>query len=481
MSSAIETIANSARLVIPASTMLLSGCAFYGVAAVVDPPKPNQIQTYRRCWGWGALAVWLLVTALSFSRSDVNLDVASGLFRFDSVSLAAERLTLLGGLITILIGWSSVSARALPEYYGSLAIMLSGLMLVGSANDLTTLFLGLELVSIPTYVLLAIARGDRAGRESTLKYFSLSSFSSCFFLLGASYLYGLAGSTDLITIHEVVGSRETLMGAVALIAVISGLAFRITAVPFHFYAPDVFQGTTVPLAAILAYLPKVAGVIAIIRVVGVGTNELSSTAEYILLILAVLTMTVGNSLALVQSKLIRLLAYSSVAHSGYILVGIAAGINGIAPLEPVYFYLAAYAVMTLGVFAIIAGVESTGQKIEKIDDLAGLVQRFPAAAAALAICLTSLIGLPLTAGFWAKLEIFLSAIASDDLLFRWVAVIMAANAVIAAGYYLRVLGKLFEPGRGGLPSKPWDRSLIYATALCAVLTILWFFQPNRLI
>ena len=273
----------------------------------------------------------------------------------------------------------------------------------------------------------------------------MSSFSSCFFLLGASYLYGLAGSTDLRTIHERVGSSETLLASVALLAVIGGLAFRITAVPFHFYAPDVFQGTSVSLAAILAYLPKVAGVMAIIRVVGIETNSLSSKAEFILLVLAVLTMCVGNVLALVQSNLLRLLAYSSVAHSGYILLGLATAIDGGESLDPVYFYLAAYAVMTLGVFATIAGIESSGRKVERIDDLAGLAHRNPAAATALAVCLVSLIGLPLTAGFWAKLEIFLSAIASEDVLFRQVAIVMAVNAVIAAGYYLRVLGKLVEP------------------------------------
>ena len=480
-SAAVETITNSIRLVAPASAMLLAGCAFFGVAAISDPPTPDKVSTHRRYWGWGALAVLFFVAALSFSRDTTNLDVVAGLFRCDSVSIAAERLTILGGLISILIGWSSASSKSLPEYYGSLAIMLSGLMFVGAANDLTTLFLGLELISIPTYVLLSIVRRDDSGREATLKYFSLSSFSSCFFLLGASYLYGLAGSTDLITIHERVGNSQSLLASVALLAVIGGLAFRITAVPFHFYAPDVFQGTSVSLAAILAYIPKVAGVIAIIRVVGVGTNDLSSEAEFILLVLAVLTMCVGNTLALMQSKLLRLLAYSSVAHSGYILVGIATAIDGGGSLEPVYFYLAAYAVMTLGVFAIIAGSESSGRKIENIDDLAGLAHRAPGAAAALAVCLVSLIGLPLTAGFWAKLEIFLAAIASEETLFRWVAIIMAINAVIAAGYYLRVLGKLFEPTTDAIPGKPWERSLIFASALCAVLTILWFFQPNGLI
>ena len=199
--------------------------------------------------------------------------------------------------ILILMSWSTAPKGRLAEYYGCLLLILAAIPIVGASNDLVSLFLGLELVSIPTYILLGIVKNDNAGAEATLKYFLLSAFASCFFLLGASYLYGYAGSTNLSVIHNALGDGRRLM-ALGLLLTICGLSFRITAVPFHFYAPDVFEGTSVTLAGAMSYLPKVAGFVALIRLVGAGSVHVGAQEIIVpaLLCCAAITMCLGNFL-----------------------------------------------------------------------------------------------------------------------------------------------------------------------------------------
>lgn len=479
MNERIEIITGAVGLVLPASFLLLAGCALLGIGAFLRPSGNAARSSQRGLWATVMLGLLACAWMLALVRGDGAEPVARGLFRLDDTTVSCEWLMLLGGTILVLIGWSSAPERALPEYYGCFAILLSGLAFVGSANDLASLFLALELVSIPTYVLLSICRRDNPGREAALKYFTLSSFSSCFFLLGISYLYGVTGSTDLEAVAQTLASRPSLLGSVAIVLVLCGLAFRVTAVPFHFYASDVFAGTSLTMAAMLSYLPKIAGFVAILRMSGgLSVGSVGSPPLVLSLsVLAAVTMSVGNALALVQSDLRRLLAYSSVAHSGYLLVGVAAMASaGVSP-SPVFGYLAVYAAMTLGAFAIVQGVESSGPAVQKIDDLGGLVYRSPAAAFALIVCLVSLIGLPMTAGFWAKLQIFFSAIAAADPQMRFLAVVMAVNAAISAAYYLRVAGVLFRPMDRTPMSQPWPSSLVSASAVCCVLTLIWFFRP----
>lgn len=476
----VETITSSIALVVPETFLLLAGCALIGIGAFLSGPRPGEESKNRNRWGWTMLGLLVVTAGIGLLRGDSSEPMARGLFRFDETSRACEQLTLLGGVLLVLMGWSNAPARALPEYYGSLAILLSGLAFVGSANDLTTLFLALELVSIPTYVLLSVCRRDVNGREAMLKYFTLSSFSSCIFLLGLSYLYGIAGSTDLESIARALTQHSSSLVTVALTLVLCGLAFRATVVPFHFYASDVFAGTSLTMAALLSYLPKIAGFVAILRIAGgvsleAGAPTLSMTP---VLLLAGLTMTVGNALALVQTNWRRLLAYSSVAHSGYLLVGVAGVLSANVSPEVVYGYLAVYGAMTLGAFAITIGLQSRPRPMERIEDLRGLVTRSPLAAFGLLICLISLIGLPLTGGFWAKLGIFLSAIATDVPSMRVLAVLMALNAAIAAAYYLRVAAVLFSQGDAGPVDRAWHPAVASASIACCGLTVLWFFVPS---
>ncbi len=355
--------------------------------------------------------------------------------------------------------------------------------LVGSSNDLIVMFLALELVSIPTYILLSIARGENVGFEAGLKYFLLSAFSSSFFLLGCSYLYGVAGTMDLGVIQGALTRGEGgSFGILAIALVFCGLAFRITAVPFHFYAPDVFEGTSLLSAAILSYLPKVAGFIAIIRLLGEKGVSMNLANELmpLLLLVACITMCIGNVMAVAQVNLRRILGYSSVAHTGYLLLALAALLlNGAKP-EVIFSYLAAYAAMTLGLFACLAEIEEAGGKTETIGDLSGMFFRRPAATIAMTVCLLSLIGLPLTAGFVAKLQIFFAAGGAN----RWdmsaATLLMAVNAAIAAGYYFRILSKMYERGINMPVLRLWRPSLFLAYSICVVLTVVWFFQPTSM-
>jgi len=477
----LQVIKNSAAHLSPAIALLIGGSLLMCASIFFRSGVKRDVHGQRNLFAVLSMVTLVVAVLLSFYRGTPQLDKYDvGLFRFDSGALAAERLTFLGGFILILMSWSTAPATRLCEYYGCLLVMLSAIPIVGASNDLVSLFLGLELLSIPTYVMLGIVKTDNTGAEAALKYFMLSAFASCFFLLGLSYLYGVVGSTNLTVIQSDYDNGKRLM-ALALLLVMCGLSFRITAVPFHFYAPDVFDGTTVTLAGVMSYLPKVAGFVALVRLIGTGGlgESASSVIIPVLLTCAAITMCVGNFLATAQNNLRRLLAYSSVAHTGYLLLALVALVRQDADANVLYSYLAAYAAMTLGMFACLGEIEAAGGNSHLIGDLTGMFYRRPAATIGLTVSLISLIGLPLTAGFWAKFMVF-AGIVADNRAGSWsifMAVLMAVNAVIAAGYYWRVLSTLFEKNAAKTPLRVFRPSLFFAYTICTVLTIVWFFVP----
>jgi NADH-quinone oxidoreductase subunit N len=477
----IEVIKTSTIHLIPELILLLGGSLLMCCSLLKSDKNFHDVHGQRSRFAVLSIALLIAAIVVSALRGVPQLSPeVNGLFRFDASALAAERLSFLGGLILLLMSWSTSPKDRLPEYYGSLMIVLSAIPIVGASNDLVSLFLGLELVSIPTYVLLGIVKTDNSGYESALKYFMLSAFASCFFLLGVSYLYGVSGSTNLLSIQAEFAEGKRLM-SLGLILVMCGLAFRITAVPFHFYAPDVFDGTSVVMAGVMSYLPKVAGFVALIRIVGDGKLSVaaSETVIPVLLVCAGLTMCVGNVMAAAQNNLRRLLAYSSVAHTGYLLLAVVALLRQDASANILYSYLAAYAAMTLGMFACLGEIEAAGGNSHLVGDLAGMFFRRPAASIGLTVALVSLIGLPLTAGFWAKFMVFVGVVADrqSDSWSLWIGVLMAINAVIAAGYYYRLLSTLFQKTNNEIPLRVFRPSLFVAYTICTVLTIVWFFVP----
>ena len=357
------------------------------------------------------------------------------------------------------------------EFIGAIMLIVTGLMILSQVNDLILLFVGLELVSIPTYVVLYLGRRSTLAAESTMKYFFLGILSSALLLYGFSFLYGITGTSTLIGTADHPGMRELLatndaqskfltLLHIGIVLTVAGIGFKIAAVPFHFYAPDVFQGTSNSNAGLLAVAPKIAGVIALVRLLVAIVPGNEAFAWQLLMVLALLTMTVGNVCALWQKNLRRLLAFSSIAHAGYMLIGITVALASDDALEVglagTIFYLIVYSFASIGTFAALVFL-SQERELNHLQDLRGLSQTQPVVAAALAIFMFSLAGIPPLAGFWGKMTLFGGAIrmatsqglaSGDGVWFATLATVGAINAAIAAAYYLRVIAVMyFQPAQ----------------------------------
>lgn len=481
MDITVEQVIEQISAVTPANVLLLASLVILSLGLI---PTSAGGEARRNLWGVLALFGIGMAAAFALLQDPTAATSPASLFGYDDVTSYGTWLALLSGMLIVLVGWEHVKPQRSSEYYGWLLLMLSGLIYTAGARDLTTLFLGLELVSLPTTVLLGITRSDDSGREAALKYFTLAAFASGFFLLGCSYLYGACGSTTIQIVQNKIVEQRTPFVAVALALTIIGLSFRVTAVPFHFYAPDVFTGATLPMAAAMSFVPKLAGFLAMVKLLGGGRliQDIPPTVLHLILVVAAVTMTVGNCAALVQTNLRRLMAYSSIAHSGYLLLALAALIKSEGGhVAPIFNYLAAYAVMTIGLFAVVATIRPDGDGAEDLNMFNGLYARNMPAAIAMMIALLSLTGIPLTAGFWAKLQIFLTTVKSENSLVLIVAIIMAFNAAIGAIYYLGLLARLFQSPAVTKTPEPVSTRLNWSTSaaalVCSVLTILWFFVP----
>ena len=363
------------------------------------------------------------------------------------------------------------------EFFAFMLFSLTGVMMTAGASELVWLFLALELSSLPTYVMIATSRDRNGGlaQESAIKYFFLGALSVAIFLYGFTLIYGATGVTEFKEIAAYVSANgASPMMVLGVMLAVVGICFKIAAVPMHFYTADVYQGAATPVTAFLAFVPKAAGVIALIALLGLplsdahGTSGLPSLPEpivYLVAIIAALTMTVGNVLGLVQKNLKRVLAYSSIAHSGYMLVGILVGpILAMSLMEAnpdadtslsngtaaVLFYLIAYGLSTIGAFAVIGCLtRKDGGDVETYDDLAGLRTRHPFQAGVLLVSVVSLVGLPPLVGFLGKLYLIGSAYAAGTTdsgyagLFQGLVVLMIINSAMSAGYYLRIVGVAF--------------------------------------
>jgi len=443
----------------------------------------------RASWSWVALAGLglaggCLATTTPLASADPLL--------LDNLAVWTRWLALGLSVILVLLSWRPTSDRDAPELVGSVLLVVAGMMLVSVSGELILVFLGLELISIPTYILLFVGRRTIEGRESAAKYFYLSILASAILLFGLCFLYGSAGSTSLGVIQARLGDAANPLasaGRLAAVFLFAGLSFKIAAVPFHFYAADVYQGTSNSNAALLSVAPKLAGFIALIRLVLVATEGLPSHTWRIAMALAVLTMTTGNVLALWQDNLRRLLAYSSIAHAGYMLIGltVALGTASGAPgafdgTAALLFYLLVYSVATLGTFAALNCLGSSDQPLEHVDGLAGLawseVPRQRLLAWLIAAFMFSLAGIPPLAGFWGKLALFGGALGvhgSGPGVREWfvgLAIIGVVNAAIAAAYYLRIVGAMFfRMPLGRVRSNAAGTGPLTAAVICGLLVL----------
>lgn len=342
------------------------------------------------------------------------------------------------------------------EFYAFFLLSMTGLMLVTTASDLIWLFLALELTSLPTYIMIAMSRASRKAQEAAVKYFFLGAMATATFLYGFALLYGASGTLILTEMRDIFAYQAAseglgVLAVLGLILAILGIAYKIAAAPMHFYAPDVYEGAASPVTAFLAFVPKAAGFLALMLLLGtvgwrghslvdangarIFYDGLPQAVLTVLWMIAALTMTLGNIGALLQTSVKRMLAYSSVAHSGYMVIGLIAG-PGLG-LNSILFYLLAYGVMNTAAFAVLAGLERQGEEIESLADLAGLARRHPLMATAMALSAGSLIGLPPLLGFWGKLYLFLGGIEAGQIA---LVVIACVNSAISAWYYLRLVG-----------------------------------------
>ena len=505
---------------LPEVVLCLAACLLFLAATFRIPRAAFGVLTLLAIAG-AAVALIVVRQRVPFLEQAGEADLVNAMryaapVTFTPYALLFKNLALITGALLVFLGWEEGGKQHAGEYFGCLLLITAGIGLAASANDLITLFVALELVSIPTYMLLYVPRATTASQESAVKYFMLSIFSSALLLFGFSYLYGLTGSMNIPSIVETLSSGQTVslgggtaapwrgMVLVALVMIVAGLGFKVTAVPFHFYAPDVYQGTTTPAAALLSFVPKIVGFAALIKLLGFTGGEGTMTAlgtqvPVLLWIMAAVTMTLGNILALWQTNLKRLLAYSSVAHAGYMLIGLAvaprlaATLGGqtaaIGGVEATLFYLGAYGAMTLGAFAVLHLLSQNGRTVENEDDLVGLGKTHPGIALVMTLFLLSLIGIPLTAGFTGKALLFFEALgvnsgklegltkdqlaqaAEQARLYGYLALIGAINAAIAAWYYLRILAAMYlREAIDPLPKLKLSPAVV-TVVLCAVLTL----------
>ncbi|WP_157015321.1 NADH-quinone oxidoreductase subunit NuoN [Mesorhizobium xinjiangense] len=375
----------------------------------------------------------------------------NGAFVNDAFARFMKMLTLIGSVVTLIMSVGFAKAEKFDKFEFPVLLMLAtlGMLLMVSANDMIALYLGLELQSLALYVVAAINRDSVRSTEAGLKYFVLGSLSSGMLLYGITLVYGYTGNTGFEAIAaELAGSDRQLGLVFGLVFVLAGLAFKISAVPFHMWTPDVYEGAPTPVTAFFAAAPKMAAMALIVRVVVGAFEPVAADWQQIVVFIAIASMLLGSFAAIGQRNIKRLMAYSSIGHMGFALVGLAA--NSQAGVRGVVIYMLIYLVMTLGVFAFILAMRRKEGNVEQIDDLAGLASTNPVMATILTILMFSLAGIPPMAGFWAKWYVFLAAINAE---LYALAVIGVLASVVGAYYYLRIIKIMWfdEPVGGFLP------------------------------
>jgi len=396
--------------------------------------------------------------AIYIQRNDTGTSF-QGVFRQDGLTVFLCAIILIAAILTVMVSATYVEylegKMQIGEYYVLLAFAVLGAMLTASAGDLIMVFVGIELSALATYILTAFAKRRESSMEGALKYFLLGIFASAILVYGMAWLYGLTGSTNLDTIAAHIA--QSTAGAnhlepsilLALLLLVVGLGFKIAAVPFHMWTPDAYDGAPTPVTAYMSVIPKAAGFAAIVRILIQGLGPLRDDWYMLIAILALLTMVFGNLVAISQRNVKRMLAYSSIAHTGYMMVGVAAyealgaGFGGSVgaqdAVSSLLYYMLAYTFMNIGAFAVVAWIQHRGAGMN-LEDFHGLSSRQPLAAAAMAIFMVSLMGIPPLIGFYAKYYVILAAIQADML---WLAISVVFASAISAYFYLRVVAVMY--------------------------------------
>ena len=424
--------------------------------------------------GYGAALV-----SLAF-LTDRRVQTGGSAIRFDYFAIFFLIVMLAIALLVVLVSANFVQLQgmSLLEYLIVLSFSVLGMMVVAIAGNLLMVFLGIELSSIAVYVLAGFARQSRVSHEGALKYFLLGSFATGILIYGMAWTYGITGSVDFAVIGAQITnlSKDNPSLLLALLLLVVGLGFKIAAVPFHMWTPDAYHGAPTPVTAFMSVGPKAAGFAGMIRVLVDGLAPAANQWVPLVIALAVITMTFGNIVAITQENVKRMLAYSSIAHTGYMLVGLAAYQTGAGKelangqaIGSLLFYTFAYAFTNIGAFSIITWMQARGRGTN-IGSFQGLATTAPAAAAAMTIFMVSLMGVPPLLGFFAKYYITVAAINAN---LTWLAVVVAVNSAFSAYFYLRVVAVMYfrEPEREAVPQRtPW---LSFGLIVASVGTVLF--------
>jgi len=463
--------------------------SIFGLIIMMLDPVMDERRSQRTLGGVALVGGILTMAATVFQGYYLGHTGFSGfafwnMVKVDAFSIFFHFVVAAVTILVILASYEYMEVQQIRagEYYGLLLFGAVGMNLMSSAVELVLIFVALEISSIATYILAGFRRRSAISAESSVKYFLLGSFATSFFLYGVALMFGATGSTSISTIGEALSQFELghgpMLAYVGVALMFVGLAFKVAAAPFHIWTPDVYEGAPSPVVAFMSTAPKAAVFAVLLRIMFQGH---APGRVWLIWVVAALSMTIGNIAALVQDNVKRLLAYSSIAHAGYLLVAFAVwpsadAKNGIAAAM---FYTASYAVMNVGAFAVVGHFASQGERYVTIEDYAGLGKRSPVLAAVFTMFLLSLIGIPAFGGFFAKFYVFSAALQQNLV---GLVIIGVINSAIAAYYYLRIIVVMYmrEP-REEIPVAPIPVGLGFALGLSLAATIYLGVLPNRVL
>ncbi|MGZ8383958.1 MAG: NADH-quinone oxidoreductase subunit N [Nitrospira sp.] len=461
-----------------------------GTACLILVLDPILTASKKDLLAWLTLAALAICLGLTSSQLTGRQYAFSNLVVIDSYGAFWKLLLYIVTGLTVLLSLAYLKAERLNigEYYGFILLALAGMMVMVSGADLLTIYLGTELMSLSLYVMAGLKRTEARSLEASAKYFVLGAFSSGILLYGISLLFGLAGSTRLSVIAEAIAAQGTgnPLLSLALVLLAVGFGFKLAVVPFHMWTPDVYQGAPTSVTAFMAVASKAASFGAFLRVFVEGLGGVSADWSILFTVICLATLALGNLVAIVQTNIKRMLAYSSIAHAGYALIGVVVagrqgGMAGSTGLASVLLYIAIYSFMTLGAFALVGMLRKDGQESDNIEDYAGLAKREPLGAFFMLVFLVSLAGIPPTAGFIGKFYIFMAAVNGG---MAWLAVVAVIFAAISAFYYLRIVMVMYMREPEGSPQSQSQLetspalSFVLACALAGVVLLGLF--PNGL-
>jgi NADH-quinone oxidoreductase subunit N len=446
---------------------------FQKQSSVTDEINTSSVVSYM------SIAVLVLALFITVTFAGDRIAVFNNLFITDTFAVFTKVMVLFASAVTILMAQDYLERHKIARFEYPILILFAtlGMMMMISANNLMSLYLGLELQSLSLYVIASFQRDDPRSAEAGLKYFVLGALASGMLLYGCSLVYGFTGSTDFIQIAVAIEKSSELglnIGIIfGIVFILSGLAFKISAVPFHMWTPDVYEGSPTPVTAFFSVAPKIAALALLMRIMVGPFGGLVLEWQQIIIFISIASMVLGAFAALSQTNIKRLMAYSSIGHVGYALIGVAPGNQ--AGIQGVLIYLVIYLAMNLGVFACILSMRRGDQMVENLDDLAGLGKTHKPLALALTILMFSMAGIPPLTGFIGKLYIFLPAINAE---LYTLAIVGVLASVISAVYYLRIVKIMYFDDIVETLDRPSDKSIGWVLALSSLFVVALTFYPS---